>query len=387
MARLLIVDDEDALRRSMRRTLRRAGHEVAEASSVPGARAVLASATGIELVFCDLGLPGESGLELVRSLQGTDVAVVMLTGVDDPAVANDALAIGAYAYLVKPLEPNEVLINVASALRRRELELARRGYVKELESKVVLRSSALHDALESLRQSEASARLAEQDTVERLVTALALRSEETGAHIQRVGLYSALLARRVDTRPWTEDQIRLAAMLHEVGKSGTPDAILLKPGPLAPDEVEIMQRHCVLGAVLLAGAASPLLSLAAEVAVTHHERWDGSGYPNGLSAEDIPLPGRIVAIADVFDALCSDRVYRKALPLSEAVAIMRADRGRQFDPDLLDRFTASRDELERIRCIHPDTPRSTPRRPDEPCSRPNRPFDDPRSRSSRRYPG
>lgn len=354
MARVLIVDDDDLLRRSLRRTLERAGHTVDEASDVESARAALARSEP-DLVFCDLNMPGESGLELVRSLNDTGIAVVMLTGLDDPAIADEALATGAYSYLVKPLGPNEILINAASALRRRELELAQRGYVQELETKVVLRTAALREALQSLQKSESHARLAEHETVDRLITALTLRSEETGAHIRRVGRYAALLAQMI-RQPWSEQEIRYAAMLHDVGKIGIPDAILLKPGALTSEEFSIIKRHCVLGASLMRETTSRLLTLAAEIALTHHERWDGSGYPNALAADSIPLSGRIVTIADVFDALCSDRVYGRAIPVDEAFAVMEEGRGRQFAPDLLDRFISARDALEEIRLSNPDPP-------------------------------
>ena len=191
MAQLLIVDDEEPFRRALRRTLERGGHTVHEASSVGEARAVL-STEDIDLALCDVNMPGGSGLELVRSVasEGSDTAVVILTGVDDPAVADEALAIGAYGYLVKPMGGNEALISVSSSLRRRELELARRQHVAELESKIVSRSAALQQALAQLELTRASALDAQRDAADRLVTALTIRSEETGAHIQRVGQFS-----------------------------------------------------------------------------------------------------------------------------------------------------------------------------------------------------
>jgi putative two-component system response regulator len=286
--------------------------------------------------------------------------VIMLTGVDDPAVATEALAIGAHGYLVKPIAPNEALINVVSGLRRRELELERKAYVRELEAKILTRTSALRDALQRLEQTEASARYAERDTVDRLVTALSLRSEETGAHIRRVGSYSQLLARRSGANSWSEEQIRLAAMLHDVGKIGIPDAILLKPGPLNDEEFTIIKRHPALGSSLLAEGESPLLRLAAEIALTHHERWDGRGYPHGLAGDAIPVFGRIAAIADAFDAMTSDRVYRPALPVGEALSEIRGERGRQFDPTLVDAFASALDELGSIRDDYPDAPAAAP---------------------------
>jgi putative two-component system response regulator len=278
----------------------------------------------------------------------------MLTGVDDPSVADQALEIGAYGYLVKPVGGNEALINVSSNLRRRELELARLQHVEELESKILDRTTALRDALAQLELTEANMRDAERDAVDRLVTALTIRSEETGAHIRRVGRFSALLARRAGVRLWSEDEICLAAMLHDVGKIGIPDSILLKPGPLDAEERAIIQRHSLLGNRMLADGRSAVLILGAQIALAHHERWDGAGYPNGLARDEIPVAGRIAAIADVFDALTSDRVYRGALPVSEAVDEMRSQAGRQFDPDLLELFFGSLDRVHANRAAHPD---------------------------------
>jgi cyclic di-GMP phosphodiesterase len=319
-------------------------------------------------VFCDVNMPGESGLELVRSAVGLDseLVVIMLTGIDDPAVAEEALAIGAHSYVVKPIEPNEALINVASGLRRRALEIERRAYVRELEAKVLTRTSALRDALARLEQTEASARHAERDTVARLVTALSLRSEETGAHIRRVGRYSQLLARIRGVNTWSEEQIRLAAMLHDVGKIGIPDAILLKPGPLTDEEFAIIKRHPSLGSSLLAQGDSPVLRLGAEIALTHHERWDGLGYPRGLAGEEIPIFGRIVAVADAFDAMTSERVYQAAMTLDEAIAEIQAERARQFDPGLVDLLVASIDDLAAIRARNPEAP--APERRDPPVT-------------------
>jgi putative two-component system response regulator len=313
-----------------------------------------------ELVLCDVNMPGGSGLELIRSVVDgrPDTAIVMLTGVDDPEVADEALAIGAHGYLVKPVGGNEARIIVASSLRHRELELARRRYVDELESKVVDRTAALREALERLELTQATARDAERDAVDRLVAALTIRSEETGAHIRRVGRFAALLARLAGVRLWSEDEISLAAMLHDVGKIGIPDAILLKPGPLDPEEREIIQRHSQLGSRMLADGRSAVLILGAQIALSHHERWDGTGYPDGLAEDEIPIAGRIAAIADVFDALTSDRVYRRALSFADAVASMRAESGRQFDPGLLDLFLGASDQVEAIRAAHPDVSRS-----------------------------
>ena len=205
-----------------------------------------------------------------------------------------------------------------------------------------------------LEMREANVRDAERDAVDRLVRALTIRSEETGEHIWRVGRFAALLARRAGVRLWSDDEICLAAMLHDVGKIGIPDSILLKPGPLDTEEREIIKRHSILGNRMLSDGHSPVLILGAQIALSHHERWDGTGYPYGLAEGDIPIAGRIVAIGDVFDALTSDRVYRPAMTVPDAIDEMRAQAGRQFDPELLDLFFGAIDHLEAIRAAHPD---------------------------------
>jgi HD-GYP domain-containing protein (c-di-GMP phosphodiesterase class II) len=205
-----------------------------------------------------------------------------------------------------------------------------------------------------LELREANVRDAERDADDRLVTALTIRSEETGAHIRRVGRFASLLARRAGVRLWSDDEICLAAMLHDVGKIGIPDSILLKPGPLDPDEREIIKRHSMLGNRMLADGHSPVLILGAQIALSHHERWDGTGYPYGLAEDEIPIAGRIVAIGDVFDALTSDRVYRSAMPVRDAIEEMRGEAGRQFDPELIGLFFDATDQLDAIRTAHPD---------------------------------
>src|SRR5207249_3310799 len=184
----------------------------------------------------------------------------------------------------------------------------------------------------------ASAPITTEEVIGRLSGALSARDEETGNHIRRMSALSAFLAERSGTGSATPRDMRLASALHDVGKIGVPDAVLLKPGPLTEEEREVMRRHTVIGHRMLSDSASPLLQLGASIALTHHERWDGTGYPNHLAGEDIPTEGRVTAIADVYDALTSDRVYRLALDPDDAIAHMRSGRGRHFDPDLLDLF-------------------------------------------------
>jgi putative two-component system response regulator len=182
----------------------------------------------------------------------------------------------------------------------------------------------------------------------RLARVVEHRDSDTGGHIERMSEYGALIAGELGLPAEARHELRLAAAMHDIGKVAVPDAILLKPGPLTPDERLVMQRHAEVGHSMLYGPGSDLLSLAATIALTHHERWDGAGYPRGLAGEDIPLPGRIVAVADVFDALTSHRVYKAAMDVDEAVEIIAAGRGTQFDPAVVDAF---RRALDRVRAV------------------------------------
>jgi HD-GYP domain-containing protein (c-di-GMP phosphodiesterase class II)/methylmalonyl-CoA mutase cobalamin-binding subunit len=200
-----------------------------------------------------------------------------------------------------------------------------------LEGEIESRTSDLKRALSELE-------IAQAETVQRLSMAVEFRDEDTGAHIERIGRFSVLLAEHIGMEPEFCERLKHAAPLHDVGKVAIPDAILLKPGPLTPEERAIVETHAEEGHRLVRGSSSSILDMAATIALSHQEKWDGSGYPRGLKGETIPIEGRIVAVADVFDALTSDRVYRKAFSVDEAVQMMREQRGRHFDPVLLDAF-------------------------------------------------
>ncbi len=278
-------------------------------------------------------MPGGSGLDLLDQIQQSlpDTAAIMLTAEGDTAKAIRALTSGAYGYLIKPVERKELLIQVRNALERRQLVIENREYTHRLEDKV--------------REQTRAIRLAYEETIHRLVKASLFRDKETGAHIKRTGWYSELLAATIGWDRERVEQIRLAAPMHDIGKIGIPDAVLCKPGKLTPDEFAAMQTHAQLGARLLAGSHSPVLRMAYEIALGHHERWDGKGYPSGLKGREIPEAARIVAIVDVYDALTHDRVYRPALPEQEVLAILRAGRGTHFDPELLDVFLSLLPEM------------------------------------------
>jgi putative two-component system response regulator len=336
---VLVVDDDELVRGVLARIAAAAGFSCDEAGSVAEARARLEAAEP-QLVLLDVHLPGESGLTLAREIAGRHAgpAVIMVSGADDPEVARIALDTGAYGYLTKPFKRNEVSIALANAMRRRRLEIENRAHRARLEDRVVERSAAASDALARLR-------VAHEETVLRLSKAVEYRDPETGSHIERMSHYCAMLAARLALDP---EVVQVASRLHDVGKIAVADSILLKPGALTPEERTEMERHAEVGYQLLQGSRSEVLDVAALIAWTHHERFDGAGYPRRLRGEDIPLLGRIAAVADVFDALTSNRVYRAALPLDEAVSMLAAERGRHFDPAVVDAFLADMDEVQRI---------------------------------------
>jgi putative two-component system response regulator len=342
MARVLIVDDDAEIRELLRRQLEADGHGTVEAADAAAARARLHD-DWFELVLCDVNMPGESGVEFVRHTlqEEPDLAVVMVSGNDDAVLAEHALELGAFGYIVKPFRTSELSIAVVNALRRRRLEIENRGHRERLEQIVLDRTSALRQAVARLEAKEQELQRSREETIHRLARAAEFRDTETGRHIERVSRYSALIALRLGLDADRVELLRLAAPLHDIGKIAIPDRVLLKPSRLTTEERQVIETHAEYGYRMLADSGHELLELAAVVARTHHERIDGEGYPRRLRGAEIPLVGRIVAVADVFDALMSDRVYRPALELDETVRILRAGRGTQFDETVLDVFLES----------------------------------------------
>lgn len=338
---ILVVDDEEAATRMLARILQQGGHTCTTASSAPEALERLRTET-VALVITDLDMPGRSGLDLIRDItrDHPGVATLMVTGKGDRTIAKSVIETGAYGYMTKPLDPDEVTIQVYNALIRRNLEAEARRSREQLEDMVRSRTSELWQNSLELERTLAQLRASQEETIQKLALVAELRDDETADHTERMSRFCALLASRAGTDRQRTELIRLASLMHDIGKIGVPDGIMRKPGPLGADEHEIIRQHAEFGYTILKESSSELLRMAATIAWTHHERWDGTGYPRGLKGEEIPLEGRIAAIADVFDALTSDRVYRKAYPLTEAVELMRAERGKQFDPDLLDLFLA-----------------------------------------------
>jgi putative two-component system response regulator len=344
--RILVVDDDPQICTAFVRILEDAGYRAASAASAEAARALLRGRE-IALVIVDVNLPGESGIELVRQIGLADpnVAAMMVSGLDDPGLAQTALEYGAYGYLTKPVRRNDLVIAVINALRRRELEIARRAEHAQLSRTVIERTSDLERTIDRLDVASLQLARSREETIRQLAHAVELRHFETGDHVERMSRYCGLLASRVGL---DSESMRIASQMHDIGKIGVPDTILLKPGPLAAEERQQMERHALFGYDLLRKSSSETLKLASVIALTHHERFDGTGYPNGLVGEEIPLEGRIAAVADVFDALTTDRVYRTAMSIPVAIATMRAEGDRHFDPYLLDAFFDGLDDVEVI---------------------------------------
>lgn len=335
-ARILLVDDEPYVSELLSRWLSLEGYSCDVASSAEAALELLHSQP-YHLLVSDIMMPGMSGIDLLKIVRTSfpDLAVIMVTAVDDRKTAVRMLELGAYGYVIKPFDRNEILISVANALERRRVTLLMREYEYSLEQKVLERT--------------AQVRQREEQIVFRLVSASQYRDSETGAHIRRIGLYSSVIARELAWNSEAVNDVRLAAPMHDVGKIGIPDRILQKPGKLTPEEFEIMKQHTEIGGRILDHPDIPLLHMAKEIALSHHEKWDGSGYPYGLAGRAIPQSARIVAIADVYDALCHNRVYKPAWPEAKAVSTLIAESGKHFDPEIVEAFLRVLPEIRWIR--------------------------------------
>jgi putative two-component system response regulator len=321
---ILCVDDDPHVRQLISRVLHLAGYRCDCAADVDEARRLLAMYP-YSVVLCDIGLPGESGLELLTDIaRRPSIAAVMVTGEDNPRSADTALELGAYGYVTKPFATNDLLITVASAIRRKKVEEAS--------------LAALDCAYAAVAASESELRRAYTEMVVRLGRAMEFHDVETGAHVERVGEIAYAIAVELGLPDAAAERVRLASPLHDIGKIAISGAILRKPGALTDTERREMERHTDVGHELLARSGNELLELAATVAWTHHERWDGTGYPRGLAGDEIPLPGRIVAVADVFDALTNDRSYRAAWTRTDALAYLQLERGNAFDRAVVEAF-------------------------------------------------
>jgi putative two-component system response regulator len=326
---IVILDDDTIHTTLLEITLRSAGFKNVQSINHPRELTSVLASTRPDLLLLDLNMPFKSGLEVLADLNQTIMMedrfpVVMLSASERVDMREQALALGAKDFIAKPFRSSEVVLRVRNMLETRYFYLAQAHQNDHLEELVRARTAQL-----------------EQSQVEmliRLARTAEYRDDEAGEHIWRVAQLSAQLARQLGLDETRADLLLRAARLHDVGKVAVPDSILMKPSQLNQEEFELVKRHTLVGAELLSGSQSPLLKIAETIAFTHHERWDGTGYPRGLKGEAIPLEGRILAVADSFDALTHHRSYRTARTLQEAVAEISSQSGKQFDPKVVAAF-------------------------------------------------
>jgi putative two-component system response regulator len=328
--RILVVDDEESNVLLLRRVFERAGYVHVEATTDPTRVPGLFAETRPDLVLLDLHMPQMDGLELMERLgpltgERRSIPFLVLTADVTDEAKRRALSLGARDFLTKPLDQIELLLRVRNLLQVQLLQDRLFEQTANLEVEVAERT---HD-LERARL----------EIVDRLALAAEYRDDDTQEHARRIGRTSLLLAHGLGLPSREAELIWRAAVLYDIGKIGIPDAILLKPGKLTDEEFEVIKTHTTIGAEILSGGRSSLLGMAGRIVLSHHERWDGGGYPGGLGGGQIPLAGRIVAVADVFDALTHERPYKQAWAVREAVAEIFHQAGRQFDPDVVEVFT------------------------------------------------
>ncbi len=335
--RILIADDEEAIREVISTLLEAKGYQCDIASNGQVALDQFKKQPP-SLVLSDIVMPEMDGLKLLAQLRelDPDVPIIMVTAMHDIAIALEAIRNGAYDYILKPFEKDQLYMSVGRALEHRRLVMENRSYQSDLEQLVAERTQQLSLALRDLEQSY-------DHTLEALGGALDAKDAETEGHCQRVTAFTIRMAESMGVDKVALRHIARGAFLHDIGKMGIPDSILRKPGPLTPDERTVMRRHCDIGYDVL--KRIPFLKEAAEIVLTHQECFDGTGYPQGLKGEDIPIGSRIFAVADTLDAMISDRPYRKALPISVAREEIRKNAGTQFDPRVVAVFLSVPDRI------------------------------------------
>ena len=329
-----MVDHEKLNIAMIKKILQRDGYEGIQSTQDPFSVVSFCEEEHIDLIILDINMPKLDGFGVINSLQeelgeGRIPPVLVVTDVAEQEFRREALTYGARDYIVRPFDVREFLARVHNMLEVWQAHQIVDFQKDILEEKVQERTLELREAHDELQASRL-------DVVGRLGRAAEYRDNEPGLHIIRMSQIAAVLGRAYGMAEEQADLLLVASPMHDIGKLGIPDRVMLKPGKLDKEEWEIMQTHAQIGADILAGGDSNLMVMAHEIALTHHEKWDGSGYPNGLMGENIPLVGRISAIADVFDALTSERPYKKAWPIDEAMDFIRSESGKHFEPRLVE---------------------------------------------------
>jgi putative two-component system response regulator len=338
LTQALLVDDSRSVLDFLKRLVEADGMVQATAFTDPLQALASAMTQEYDIVLVDFEMPKMDGITFIRELRAlskfNDIPIAMITSIQSDEVRMKALEAGATDFLPKRPQSLEMKVRLRNLIR---LGLA----VRKLNDRAADLASEVAAATVKLQERE-------EEIILRLALAVEYRDNDTGEHTLRVAKYSRIIAEQLSLSPRLCRDIYLAAPLHDVGKVAIPDNILLKPGRLTAAEMEVIRTHAAIGERILADSHCELIQIGAEIAVAHHERWDGGGYPNGLSGSEIPIAARVVAVADVFDALMSKRPYKEAMPLTEARRYLEDQKGRQFDPSCVDAFLARWDQVAAI---------------------------------------
>jgi putative two-component system response regulator len=347
---ILIVDDYPQNVKLLEAYLLPCGYKLVKAASGEEALTKL-EGNKIDLVLLDVMMPDIDGFEVTRRIRQDDknhlLPIILVTSLRETEDRVRGIEAGCDDFISKPVDKLELLARVRSLLKIKAYNDLRSNYQKELESEVNKRTQELRQASDKLRT-------ASLDTIYRLSMASEYKDQDTGTHIKRMSHYCAAIARRMGLDENTITAILYAAPMHDLGKIGIPDKILAKPGKFDPVEQDIMKLHTIIGAKILSRSDEEFIKLGGIIALSHHEKWDGSGYPNGLKGTAIPIAGRIAAIADVFDALTSKRPYKEPFSIEKSLVIIKNWRGSYFDPEVVDTFIAIQDEILNIKEEFPE---------------------------------
>jgi putative two-component system response regulator len=345
--RVLVIDDDDGIRKITQMLVEGLGHDVEAARD--GIEGLAKLHLGVDLVLLDVVMPGLDGFDVCRRIRqdpaGRDVPVIMVTTLETREHRLHAVEAGANDFIAKPVDETELRVRTTSLLKMKAAQDEVKRYQTHLETMCEERTASLRRALEHMAEAQRVAYQAQLETVERLAILAEYKDKVTGRHIQRMSEYSAVIARGLKLPPAEVELILHASRMHDVGKIAVPEAILRKPSELDPQEWKVMRQHSMIGSRILENSSSQILQAGKVIALHHHERWDGAGYPAGLSGSDIPLWGRICAVADVFDAVTSERPYKPAFPNEEALQLLRDGKGKHFDPRVIDVFFESLEEI------------------------------------------